>query len=107
MILTRKLPIMTKNHTAFMICLLLTALAAGSASASSIKNIILMIGDGMGPEQVKAGRMYNGAPLSFESFPYQTMMTVYTADSSEPSNPPDSGATATAMATGVNRPPVS
>jgi len=63
------------------------------------KNVIFLIGDGMGPEQVKAAGIYAyGAPgtLSFESFPYQGKLTTYSANSSIT----DSAAAATALATG-------
>jgi alkaline phosphatase len=33
--------------------------------------VIYFIGDGMGPEQIKAARLYAGEALSFEDFPYQ------------------------------------
>ena len=59
-----------------------------------------MIGDGMGPEQVKAAGMYaNGQPgtLFFESLPYQGEMTTHSATSAIT----DSAAAATAMGTGV------
>ncbi len=65
--------------------------------AGSIRNVILCIGDGMGPEQVKAARLYNGADLFFESFPYKTTMSTASANSSVT----DSAAAATAMATGI------
>jgi len=74
-------------------------LLAGSAWGQSPKNVIFMIGDGMGPEHVEAGRMYlndNTAPLSFESLPYHAQVTTYSASSSVT----DSAAAATAMATG-------
>jgi len=64
-----------------------------------VRNVILIIGDGMGEEQVKAAGYYlSGAPgsLSFESFPYRTEMTTHSASSSVT----DSAAAATAMATG-------
>jgi len=64
------------------------------------KNVIFLIGDGMGPEQVKAAGIYAyGAPgtLSFELFPYQARLTTYAANSSIT----DSAAAATAMATGI------
>lgn len=63
------------------------------------KNVIFLIGDGMGPEQVKAAGIYAyGAPgtLSFESLPFQGELTTYSANSSIT----DSAAAATAMATG-------
>jgi alkaline phosphatase len=62
-------------------------------------NIIVFIGDGMGFEQVKAAGMYGyGAEgtLLFETFPYQAEVTTYSASSSVT----DSGAAATAIATG-------
>ncbi|HCE42475.1 MAG TPA: hypothetical protein DET40_02885 [Lentisphaeria bacterium] len=64
------------------------------------KNIIFMIGDGMGPEQVKAAGMYlNGqeGTLSFEGMPVKSEVTTKSADSSVT----DSAAAATAMATGA------
>lgn len=72
---------------------------AGSAWGQSPKNVIFMIGDGMGFEHVKAGGMYlNGQPgtLCFESLPYQAQVTTYSADNSVT----DSAAAGTAMATG-------
>ena len=64
--------------------------------AAPPKNVIFFIGDGMGPEQVKAAGIYaNGTPgtLCFESFPYQAEVTTYSADSSIT----DSAAAATAL----------
>ena len=63
------------------------------------KNVIILIGDGMGPEQVKAAGMYlNGLPgtLCFESLPHQGQVTTYSASSGIT----DSAAAATAIATG-------
>jgi alkaline phosphatase len=59
--------------------------------------VILFIGDGMGPEQVRAGAYYVGHPLSFESFPVHTYVTTYSANSTVT----DSAAAATAIATGT------
>jgi alkaline phosphatase len=70
------------------------------ASAAPAKNVILIIGDGMGFEQVKAAGMYaSGAAgtLSFESLPYKGQVSTYSAD--EPVT--DSAAAGTAMATGI------
>ncbi len=67
--------------------------------AAKPKNIILIIGDGMGPEEIKAAAMYeSGADgwLSFAKLSYRGEMTTHAAD-----NPvTDSAASATAMATG-------
>ena len=76
--------------------LLLPAVAASTALAAGPKNVIFLIGDGMGPEQVKAANYYNGGSLSFELFPYQGLVTTYAANSSVT----DSAAAGTALATG-------
>lgn len=64
-----------------------------------VQNIVLLIGDGMGFEQVRAAGMYaNGSAgsLSFESFPYQGSVSTL----SVLGGTTDSAAAATAMATG-------
>ena len=64
------------------------------------RNTILIIGDGMGPEQVKAASLFKSGSegsLFFESLPYQTQMT--TRSKINPVT--DSAASATAMATGT------
>ena len=61
------------------------------------KNIILMIGDGMGPEQIKTGAIYSEKPLVMEGFPYMTKVST----SSASSEVTDSAAAATALATGT------
>ncbi len=66
---------------------------------TTAQNVILFIGDGMGPEQVKAGAMYvtgNGT-LNFQDFPYATTMT----HNNYSGTTTDSAASATAMATGI------
>jgi alkaline phosphatase len=75
-------------------------ISAGAEGYTTAKYIILMQGDGMGPEHVKAGGMFaNGAAgtLIFESFPNRTTMTHNNASG----HTTDSAASATAMATGV------
>ena len=65
------------------------------------KNIILVIGDGLGEQHVRAASYYQtGQPtgLSFQNFPHMAMMS--TASTNYP-NPTDSAAAATAMATGI------
>jgi len=64
------------------------------------KNVILFIGDGMGPEHVRAAGMYLSGPggtLSFEAFPFRGSVATANADGGVT----DSAAAATAMATGV------
>jgi alkaline phosphatase len=65
--------------------------------AAPVRNIILCIGDGMGPEHVKAARYYAGTNLFFESFPYQADLETTSANAAIT----DSAAAATAMATGL------
>jgi alkaline phosphatase len=63
------------------------------------QNIIFLIGDGMGFEQVKAAGIYSdgiAGNLIFQTFPHQAEITTYSANSSVT----DSAAAATAMATG-------
>ncbi len=88
-------------HRAPSLVLALLLVAGSSFSlAAPPKNVILMIGDGMGPEQVKAAGMYlNGAAgtLNFELFPSQAVQTTFAANSSVT----DSAAAGTAMAAGV------
>ncbi len=64
---------------------------------ANIKNVILMIGDGMGPNHVKAGEIYKGSQLAIHSMPFQT----YSLTSSANNEVTDSAAGATALATGV------
>jgi alkaline phosphatase len=70
------------------------------------KNIILMIGDGMGIPMITASRIYDGQKsgkdgvsnkLAFESFPYLALSRTYSADAQVT----DSAPSATAMTTGV------
>lgn len=80
------------------VCLLML-LVFVSAVLAGPKNIVLFIGDGMGFEQVKAAGFYakgREGTFVFESFPYKTEMTTYSADAAVT----DSAAAATAIATG-------
>lgn len=67
----------------------------GTLDYYKVKNVILMIGDGMGAEQAKAGEIYKGSKLVMQTLPYSTMVTTYSNDGVT-----DSSAAATAMATG-------
>ena len=62
-----------------------------------IKNVILMIGDGMGPEQIRAGEFFKGEKLFLQGIAQQTTVETRSASSSVT----DSAAAATAMATGT------
>jgi alkaline phosphatase len=61
------------------------------------QNIILMIGDGMGTDHIHAGRAANGGTLHIEDAEYTGFQKTHSASS----DITDSGASATAMATGV------
>lgn len=88
----------TKTLIRLALVVAVAVLSAMQTGAAPIRNVILCIGDGMGPEQVKAARYYAGADLFFELFPYQTTMA--TSSASYPTVT-DSAAAATAMATGT------
>lgn len=81
-----------------LVCLLSGFLFAAQTENRIPKNIILMIVDGMGPEQITAARILRGnQAFSFENFPVKTTMTTHNATGEVT----DSAAAATAMATGV------
>ena len=61
------------------------------------KNVILMIGDGMGPEQIKAGELFKGEALTMQGFPYMTKVETCSLTD----RITDSAAAATALATGT------
>lgn len=69
--------------------------------AEEVKNVILFIGDGMGPEQEKFGAIMKEEALSFHNFPYKTEMDTDSYVSYGVLGTTDSAAAATAMATGT------
>ncbi|MEE8451233.1 MAG: alkaline phosphatase [Thermoguttaceae bacterium] len=75
---------------------LLSATGWQGLEATSARNVIVMIGDGMGPEHVDAARMFLGGDIIFDHAEYQAEMTTYSANSAVT----DSAASGTAMATG-------
>ena len=76
--------------------LFLFAVASAALAGLPPKNVIFLIGDGMGFEQVKAARYFNGSALSFEGLPSTGSVTTYSANDAVT----DSAAAATAIATG-------
>lgn len=60
------------------------------------QNVVLLIGDGMGPQHVDAARMFLGGDIVFDDFPHQGEATTFAANTAIT----DSAAAATAMATG-------
>ncbi|MBW3617561.1 MAG: alkaline phosphatase [Proteobacteria bacterium] len=84
----------------------LARLMARKTRTGRAKNVILFIGDGMGPSTVTAGRIYEGQSrgvdgesnlLSFERLPHLALQKTYSTDSQVV----DSAASASAMMTGV------
>lgn len=82
------------------------AAAARGAGTAAARNLILFVGDGMGPTTVTAARILDGqrsgAPgeenlLSFEAFPHTGYSKTYNTDLQTP----DSAGTMTAMLSGV------
>ncbi|MCC6932231.1 MAG: alkaline phosphatase [Deltaproteobacteria bacterium] len=75
------------------ICVYQSLASAQMGPRMSPQNIIFIVGDGMGSEQIKAARLSKGASLSFEKFAY-----VGDVVTSSVSGVTDSAAAATAMA---------
>lgn len=69
--------------------------------ASEVKNVILFIGDGMGPQQVRFGEIMKGESLCFQEFPYYTQVHTDSVDAFGAYVTTDSAAAATALATGT------
>ncbi|MFC1452655.1 alkaline phosphatase [Verrucomicrobiota bacterium] len=67
-----------------------------SVRCDSARNVVLFIGDGMGFEQVKAGRFFKGTNLVFEIWDDAAEMMTHSSNSAVT----DSAASGTAMATG-------
>jgi alkaline phosphatase len=86
-----------------LLILVVVLILSGRSSHAEVKNIILMIGDGMGFEHVKAASIYaygEEGKLSFEEY-YRGEVTTHSANSYErDKHATDSGAAATAIATG-------
>lgn len=71
-------------------------------SDSKVKNIILMIGDGMGENIIKAAEIVKGDKLIMSGLPNQTHVTTYSQSvTSGEAEFTDSAAAATALSTGV------
>lgn len=72
-------------------------------STEPIRNIILIIGDGMGLKHIQAGQLYDGKTYDFTTWPMVRINTQALDETGELSTTfPDSVAASTAMATGVN-----
>ncbi|MCR2043668.1 alkaline phosphatase [Anaerosalibacter massiliensis] len=86
--------------TLLVLSLFLAIYIPSFAQPSRVKNVILLIGDGMGTEQVNLGRIHKGDSLYMDEFDYTGTASTYSAD---PGNKwvTDSAAAGTALATGV------
>ena len=98
---------------AAIVVLLIAALAAAVVAASpsasgaakpppvtgypGVKNVILIIGDGMGPQEVQLARSLNGGKLLLDAIPWAGVGTI---DTTSLDGITDSAAAATALATG-------
>ena len=67
------------------------------SQVTDVKNVILLIGDGMGPNQIRAGEIFKGEQLFMQKIPQNTYVETRSASSLIT----DSAASATAMSTGV------
>jgi alkaline phosphatase len=84
----------------FTVVLLAGCAAAGPTAPLEYRNVILVIGDGLGFEQLRAASYYEAGraeALAFHELPYRGHMSTAAADSAIT----DSAAAATAIATGV------
>lgn len=69
--------------------------ALNTVQLHGVKNVIIMIGDGMGPTHEEAGRIYSGRDLAWDSMPYSGISATESL-----SGVTDSAAAGTAMSTG-------
>ena len=73
---------------------------AQDADMSTVKNVILIIGDGMGVEHISAAQMCTGEAFCFRDWQYASVNTDSVNEDGQGSVLTDSAAAATAMATG-------
>lgn len=72
-------------------------------STNPIKNVIIIIGDGMGLKHIESGMLYDGKTYDFTNWDMVRVNTypIVDADGTLSDEPTDSAASGTAMATGV------
>lgn len=78
-----------------------TAATTEALVDQGIKNIVLIIGDGMGVDQVKAGELAASKKFAFTGWQHTLVDTNSLNGKGEPLNTTDSAASATALATGT------
>lgn len=106
----------TRRFTAGILTLVLSLTGAAACGAqheeeparpSAARNVILLVGDGLGDSEITVARNYlHGAAGTFpgiDALPHTGQLTTYSLDpeTGEPDYAPDSAATGTAWATGV------
>jgi alkaline phosphatase len=69
---------------------------AAAPASPAVRNLILMIGDGMGPKQVQLASDYSKKPLTMESLPVRGALQTFSANNAVT----DSAAAGTALACG-------
>lgn len=79
----------------FSICMMFIALTAGAQT--EVKNVIYMIGDGMGLTHLTATMLAKGSPLAIQRAQYTGLQSTWSADNEVT----DSAASGTALATGT------
>ena len=72
-----------------------------TAPAEPVKNLVIIIGDGMGPNQLEAYRLYSGKEYPFASWPSIRVNTNSLNGEGQATVTTDSAASATALATGT------
>lgn len=91
------------SRKSYLTMLFVIVILLGQTCSAAVKNVIVMIGDGMGFEQVKAASLYaygEEGKLSFEQY-YRGEVTTHSADSYKKDyHATDSAAAGTALATG-------
>lgn len=85
------------NRNRFFLAIAFVLMILPSMAGKHPKNVIFLIGDGMGLAQTYAGMVKNKAPLALESFRHIGIVKTYSASHFTT----DSGAGGTALATGV------
>ncbi len=78
------------------VCMVMASSCKTEPDVPKVKNIIILIGDGMGTAQIYAGMTANKGRLNIEKFPVIGFQKTYSANSYVT----DSGASGTAIATG-------
>ena len=104
-----------KSQVAAALVALALILSFSTAQADTAKNVIFMISDGWGYNQIKATNYYNGTTEAYENFSVKYGMSTYSASNPAGYDPSqawtnfnyvksgatDSASAATAMATGI------